>query len=147
MSSERSKKSSGNGKPSSSSISKKPSSEKSDPSSQSFHLQMPVNNSRTFEDGLPRSVRDVPDDMRVVIRRRQNTENARRMRERRRDEMHYMENKYEENNRRIDALEKTVNDLSNELMGSGSKPGSSSDSRRTGISNGKKDRSAYGAPF
>lgn len=71
---------------------------------------------RTFHDGLPRSVCDAPPELRQEIRRRQNTENARKMRERQRSQMMFMERKYEENQHRIDQLEKSINDLSAELM-------------------------------
>lgn len=78
----------------------------------------------TFEDGTPRSVRNVPTELRSVVRRRQNTENARNLRERQRAEMEYMEDKYAENKKRIDKLEKTVGELTAELLESNDSRGS-----------------------
>lgn len=110
----------------------------------SSHKPKTSSKSHTFEDGLPRSVCDAPDELRAVIRRRQNTENARRMRERQREQMEFMETKYEENQRRIVKLEKTVDELSAELL-SGTKINEASSSGRSG-GNKKYDRYS-GAPF
>ena len=69
----------------------------------------------TFDDGLPRSLRDAPDEQHKEIRRRQNLESARRCRRRDRAQMEFMEQKYEENQARLSFLENTVDMLKAEL--------------------------------
>lgn len=69
----------------------------------------------TFPDGLPRSVRGQPPELRTAIRRRQSAESARRRRERDATEMEKMERKVAENQRMMDALERTIDELSAEL--------------------------------
>lgn len=71
----------------------------------------------TFPDGLPRSVRGQPQELRTTIRRRQSSESARRRRERDATEMESMEKKIVENERKMEALERTIDELSAELNG------------------------------
>lgn len=94
----------------SSSSSNKPTSSNKPPSSGSKPT-------KTYEDGLPRSVRHAPPELRETIRRRQSTESARRRRERDTAEMEDMERKYSANDKRIEDLERTIDKLSSELHG------------------------------
>lgn len=69
-----------------------------------------------YADGVPRSVRNAPSELRAVIRRRQNNESSKRCRERRMAELAYMQRKYKENHDRIRHLERTLCNLSVELF-------------------------------
>ena len=71
--------------------------------------------SKVYDDGLPRSVRYAPAELRPEIRRRQNNESSRRFRERRATHIQSMRRMYEENRSRIDDLERVVSQLSEEI--------------------------------
>lgn len=78
------------------------------------HSSDPSHND-SYPDGLPRSVRGQPQELRAAIRRRQSAESARRRRERDATEMETIEKKVAENQRKMDALERTIDELSAEL--------------------------------
>ena len=73
--------------------------------------------SKTFDDGLPCSVRGQPEELRTTIRRRQNSESARRSHRRQMEQMNEMEEKYSKNMCRIQVLEHEVSRLEGELVG------------------------------
>lgn len=64
---------------------------------------------------LPRSVRNAPQELRAEIRRRQNTESARRGRQRQREELEDIQRKIQANADRIGVLEKRVEELTADL--------------------------------
>ena len=78
--------------------------------------QQPNRKLKTFDDGLPRSVRGQSEEMRIAIRRRQNSESARKSHRRNKEQHEDMESKYQQNAVRMQALEKKVEELLGELL-------------------------------
>lgn len=105
----------------------------------------------TVASNLPRSVRNAPKDQRAAIRRRQNNESALRCRERKREEQQLMERQYNENQSRIDYLEKTVDEIVSVLASDTPPPkarkaGSGLSTKRRHDGDAKR-KEFYGVPF
>lgn len=86
------------------------------PSPTSNNKPPPFSRIPRYPDGIPRSMRHAPPELHDEIRRRQNKESAHRSRQRESAERKFMEQKYAENERRIDKLENAIEELSQELQ-------------------------------
>lgn len=73
--------------------------------------------SQQYAEDLPRSLRNAPLELRPAIRRRQNSESARRCRERKREEEKQIEQRFRNQESRLSSLEQKLDCLTNELRG------------------------------
>lgn len=97
---------------------------------------------------LPKSVKNAPPELRRAIRRNQNNESAKRSRQKKREEDEIMQQQFLENKKRIEYLEKHIDELSTIISNKKKNKESKEDpDTKRPYYGHPKDKKFYGDPF